>query len=75
MHRSHANPLIRQMLLLSALLVGSAATLFVPPYREIAAAPDEDQPVSAQATPDNTTGGVTGIDVNLRQLELVRSTI
>lgn len=75
MHRSHGNSLIGQMLLLSALLVGSVATLFVPPYREITAAPDEEKPASVQTMPDNTTGGMTGIDVNRQQLELVRSTI
>lgn len=74
MQRSHENPLFSQLLLLSALIVGSTVTLFVPPYREMDAVRDDEQPAAASTMSERATQGMTGIDVNLQQLELTRST-
>jgi hypothetical protein len=49
-------------LVLSALGAGGLATLFVPPYREMARMPDSQPAVSTPATPGGTSHGMTGIN-------------
>jgi len=60
------NSRFRTALLLLALMAGGIATLFVPPYQDIAFAPDEA--VSAPATPGRASPDMTGIDVDLRHV-------
>jgi hypothetical protein len=57
----------RTALLLLALTAGGVATLFVPPYQDIAFAPEEEA-ASAPATPGRASPDMTGIDVDLRHV-------
>jgi hypothetical protein len=66
---------VRHMLLASALGAGALATLLVPPYREVAFAPEDDGPASHAASPDSTHRGVTGVDADVHHRNVVRSTI
>ena len=64
----------RSLLLLSALSAGGVATLLVPPYRELASMPQEQsESVSVPATPGASRSGITGIDVDMRYLDIVQS--
>jgi len=74
MIRSLDDSWFRTLLLLSALSAGGLATLFVPPYRELASMPEEaGETASAPSSPGQGSTGVTGIDVDLRHLHMVRS--
>lgn len=65
----------RTTLLLSALAAGGLATLFVPGYQEMAATTEKPTPpASVRQVRGNASSDVTGIDVDLRHLKLVRST-
>jgi len=64
----------RSLLLLSALAAGGLATLFVPPYRELASMPEEEtETASAPLTPGASSSGMTGVDVDLRHLRTIQS--
>jgi hypothetical protein len=70
MNHCHEPTWFRKMLVLSALVAGSVATLFVPPYREVAFIPEDREAVT---TPGSSSRGMTGIDVNLHHRNLVQS--
>jgi hypothetical protein len=75
MSRSHQPSWIRQMLLLSALGAGALTTLLVPPYRDVALLPEDEQPAASTASPGGTSQGMSGVDVDLHHLNFVRKTI
>lgn len=66
---------IRTTLLLSALAAGGLATLFVPAYEEMAATTEKPTPpASVRHVRGNTSGDMTGIDVDRRHMKIVRNT-
>jgi hypothetical protein len=73
MNRCYEPSWSRTLLLLSALVAGGVATLFVPPYQEVAFMSPEREAVSAPASPGAPSRGMTGIDVNTYVLNLLRS--
>lgn len=74
MIRSLNDSWFRSLLLLLALSAGGIATVFVPPYVELASMPeDRSETAFAPVSPGSRSAGMTGIDVDLRHLSFVRS--
>jgi hypothetical protein len=73
MNCCHEPSWFRKLLLLSALAAGGVATLFVPPYQEIAFVPDDQEAVATPVSPGRASRGMTGVDVNLHHRKFVRS--
>jgi len=70
MTRRQKRSWIRASLLLGALATGAITTRFIPEYEEVAST--NNHPSSAAVkTSTESSGGVTGIDVDLRHLMLV----
>jgi hypothetical protein len=64
----------RTSLLLLALAAGGVATQLVPPYQEIAFAPQHQaKAASADKSSHTNTRGLTGIDVNSHYLGFIES--
>ena len=68
MTRSGDSSLLRMVPLLLALFAGIVTTRLMPPYRDIAYALKEARE-SAAASPGNNFSDMTGIGVDLRQLQ------
>ena len=74
MNRVHEHSLFRTTVLLVALAAGGAMTQVVPSFDQVAATRDAAQkPAATSAAHESRSSGVTGIDVDMRHLNLVRS--
>jgi hypothetical protein len=74
MNRCHEPSWVRKLLVLSALAAGGVATLFVPPYREIAFVPQEEESVLTPAPHGSNSPRMSGgIEAKLRHPKFIRS--
>jgi hypothetical protein len=74
MSRIYDNSWFRGTLLLAALAAGFMLTRVVPTYEEMAAVREQSAaPAAERKTHHHTTSGVTGLELNQRHLEFVRS--
>ena len=70
---THNDSRFRSAWLLLALAGGGLMTQVVPSYDEVAALRDQPLKSAASESPGKRSGGVTGIDVDLRKLYVVSS--
>jgi hypothetical protein len=73
MNHCHEPSRFRMLLLILALAAGGVATLFVPPYREIAFVPDDREAVTTPVSSGSASRGMTGIDVKMHHRNFVRN--
>lgn len=72
MNHIHENSWFRWSVLLLALVAGGVMTQVVPSFETVASM-REVKPASASQTTDRTRSGVTGVDVDMRHLNYIRS--
>jgi hypothetical protein len=73
MNGCHKTSWRRLLPLLAAFAAGGLATQLVPPYRELAFAPQKSgKPQAVPSSAGSSSPGMTGIDVDMRHLDYVR---
>ena len=73
MNSCHEPSWFRTSLLLLAFAAGGLATLLVPPYQEVAFAPQDKAQAASAHESSNRSPGLTGIDVMLHNLNFIES--